>query len=178
MAPEFCDGLGDLDDYYDTEGTSYSIVSPDEQNSKSPHEWGPTGMYVGSPDRVLPPRQVITGNVSTSEKSSDCVPSALPLPSGAGAPMMPEECGGLTADEPMMLTTTASTSETRAATSARTLRRSDRLSLQPPSAGDETDGAKTIGTELALKPSSVAMKLGSPAFEQHLSIITPSPQVF
>ena len=89
--------------------------------------------------------------------------------------MTPEECNGLTTDEPVMLMTTASTSETRAATSARTLRRSGRLSLQSPRAGDETDGAKTIVTELASKPSSVAMKLGPPAFERHLSGVTPRP---
>ena len=52
MAPEFCDGLGDLDDYYDTEGPSYSTVGPDVQNSKSPYEWGPTGTNVGSLDRI------------------------------------------------------------------------------------------------------------------------------
>ena len=32
MAPEFCDGLDDFDDYYDTEGPSYSTVSPDVQS--------------------------------------------------------------------------------------------------------------------------------------------------
>ena len=33
MAPEFCGGLDDFDDYYGTMGTSYSIVSPDEREN-------------------------------------------------------------------------------------------------------------------------------------------------
>ena len=77
MAPEFCDGLGDFGDYYDTEGPSYSTVGPDVQNSKSPYEWGPTGTNVGSLDRISSLRQVIIGKVFT-KKSSDCVPPALP----------------------------------------------------------------------------------------------------
>ena len=92
--------------------------------------------------------------------------------------MTPEECNGLTTDEPVTLVTTASTGGTRAATSASTLRRSNRLSLQSPSAGDEADEAKATVTELASKPSSVLMKLGSPAFERHLSGVTPRPQRF
>ena len=174
-APEFCDGLVDFDDYYDTEGPSYSTVGPDVQNSKSPYEWGSTGTNVGSPARILSLRQVIIGKVST-KKSSDCVSSALPP--GTGAPMTPEECNGLTTDEPVTLVTTASTSGTSAATSASTLRRSSRLSLQSPSAGDETDEAKATVTEPAPKPSSVLMQLGSPAFERHLSGVTPRPQRF
>jgi len=118
MAPEFCDGLGDFDDYYDTEGPSYSTVGPDVRNSKSPYEWGPTGTNVGSLDRISSLRQVIIGKVST-KKSSDCVPPALPP--GTGAPMTLEECNGLTTDEPVALVATASTSGTCAATSASTL---------------------------------------------------------
>ena len=78
--------------------TNLTTLSDDgtveERGSKSPHEWGSTGMYVGSPDRTLPPRQVTAGNV-TIEKSSDCVPSASLLPLGAGAPMAPEDSDGL-----------------------------------------------------------------------------------
>ena len=66
----------------------------DERGSKSPREWGSTGMYVGPLDRTLPPRQVTAGNVII-EKSSDCVPSASLLPLGAGAPMAPEDSDGL-----------------------------------------------------------------------------------
>ena len=74
--------------------TSSDDGTDEPQSSKSRHEWGPTGMYVGPQDCTPSPRQVLDGKVTT-EKSSDCVPSAPPLPPGAGAPMAPEHSDGL-----------------------------------------------------------------------------------